>query len=130
MPDKGLILVTGSRYGIPWHELVTAFDAAEEHFAGRGISTMSLELVHGAAPGVDSAAGMLGKERGWEIKPFPAKEYGPWPQCGPIRNSAMVTYAVDSGKEVLVLAFPRGKADGTNNCKSKAIAAGLNVWTY
>jgi YspA, cpYpsA-related SLOG family len=77
-------------------------------------------VVHGAARGADTLAGMAAKELGLAVEVHPARwaEFGK--AAGHIRNQEMLDSGVD-----LVLAFPGGR--GTENMKRIARAAGVQV---
>jgi hypothetical protein len=59
------------------------------------------------------------------LEMYPAEDFGSWPQCGPIRNSHMVSLGAD-----VCLAFPSPRSRGTKDCYQKAIAAGIRTFVY
>lgn len=81
----------------------------------------NLEIIEGAAPGVDTIAGQWASLNGIPRHTFPAN----WSRCGkaagPFRNTRMLV----QGKPDRVLAFPGDK--GTQNMMAQAIAAGVPV---
>ena len=76
-------------------------------------------LVHGAARGVDSLAGEIGKELGFEIRAYPAdwEQYGR--AAGPIRNRLMLK----EQKPDIVIAFHH-RIDESKGTKDMIIVAG------
>ncbi len=80
-------------------------------------------VVHGAAPGADTLAGELAKERGLAVEEHPAdwKKYGR--SAGPLRNREMLA----AGAE-LVVAFPGGA--GTGHMLGIAREAGLMIQDF
>jgi hypothetical protein len=78
-------------------------------------------LVHGAATGADTLAGLWAKERGVSVQAFPAdwKKYGD--AAGPIRNGLML----EATKPHMVIAFPGGR--GTANMVKLARHAGIPI---
>jgi hypothetical protein len=79
-------------------------------------------IIHGAARGADSLAGMWAEERGIDVLAFPAGWEAHGKAAGHIRNKQML----DEGKPTHVVAFPGGR--GTANMVNQAKAAGLYVW--
>lgn len=82
---------------------------------------LKIVLVHGDAQGLDTVAGFVAKECGFEVKPEPA-DWGKYKKAaGPIRNSLMLKkYNIDH-----VIAFPGN--NGTADMTKKARAAGFKV---
>lgn len=80
-----------------------------------------VEVVSGCSKGADLLGERYAKERGFSIKRFPAdwNLYGK--RAGPLRNSAMATYA-DA-----LIAFWDGQSRGTQNMINLANAGGLKV---
>ena len=79
-------------------------------------------LVHGDAAGVDSIAGWLGEQLGFEVRPYAVDHLldGPWPAAGPIRNGRMLAseHPHTDGSFIEVgIAFvpPTGLTTGTGN---------------
>lgn len=79
-------------------------------------------VIHGAARGADSLAGLWAKQRGVPEWAFPAQWDIFGKAAGPMRNKQML----DEGKPTHVLAFPGGS--GTRHMVSIALSAG--IWTY
>jgi hypothetical protein len=93
MTDPYRVLVTGSR---DWKNQQAIWDAlatvARELPADR-----DLVLVHGACPtGADQMADEWGQSFGATIERHPARDFGPWPACGPFRNKHMVSLGADT----------------------------------
>jgi hypothetical protein len=87
-------------------------------------------VIHGAARGADTMAGIVGEEMGLEVLPFPAnwKKYGK--AAGPVRNREML----EEGKPDEVWAFTAdlAKSRGTKNMVETAKWKGVpfEVFTY
>lgn len=113
------IIVTGARDHDDEHAVYNALDAHwRNHPAGQ-----PFVVVHGACPtGADDHARHWAASRGVPQEPYPARDFGPWPWCGPRRNTHMVRLGGD-----LVIAFPGPKSRGTWDCVRKARAAGIPV---
>lgn len=113
------VLVTGSRY---WacRDLARAVVARLVNRYGD-----ALTVVHGAAPGVDSAFAGACEELGVDQEPHPADWQGKGNGAGPIRNQRMV----DAGA-VLCIAVHRDLAGskGTKDCCRRALAAGIPTY--
>jgi hypothetical protein len=90
-------------------------------------------LFHGACPtGADRLANEWAIQQDIEVRRFPAEEHGPWPRCGPMRNTAMVKSFADevngTRANYMVFAFRSpGKSSGTDDCVAKCRRAGLVV---
>lgn len=113
------VLVTGSR-DWPCHELAEQVVARLLRGHGPG-----LVVVHGAAPGVDTAfAGACG-ELGVDHEPHPARWRELGRRAGPVRNEEMVRAGAG-----LCLAVHRNLATslGTKGCVRLALAAGIPCW--
>jgi hypothetical protein len=57
-------------------------------------------LVHGACGwpnlrGADRIAHLWALSHGISVEPHPAEAFGPWPECGPLRNQHMVSLGAD-----------------------------------
>ena len=78
-------------------------------------------IIHGAAPGVDRAAGEWAESEDIHVIEYPAnwKKHGK--AAGPIRNRKML----EEGKPDIVVALPGGR--GTRNMKQQAEDAGIPV---
>lgn len=116
------ILVTGSRHaGAESAHIVVEQLNLAVFMAG----ILTPVIVHGACPhgGVDWVADAWGHVQGYRVERHAAEPYGRWPQCGPIRNSHMVSLGAS-----LCLAFPGPNSRGTKDCAEKAINA--NIWTW
>lgn len=111
------VMVTGSR---EWTDRETMHAALLDVDAEAGVHV----LVHGDAQGADHMASWLAVHMGWAVVPLPAlvEVYGDWPECGPLRNAALVSTRPD-----ICLAFPTLKSRGTWDAVRKARAAGIPV---
>ncbi len=130
------VLVTGSRHADDSHRAGIRL-ALNHHVAQLGGSDgRPVVIVQGECPkgGADLYAQMWAVERwadGFDIKAesHPAEAFGPWPACGPLRNSHMVGLGAH-----LCLAFPlagiRARSRGTWDTIEKAIAAGITTYIY
>jgi hypothetical protein len=86
-------------------------------------------VIHGAAPGADTYAGVCARQAGLEVEAYPAdwKQYNK--AAGPIRNKQML----DEGKPDIVYAFPGGPLDkttGTKDMVRQARAAGVETVVF
>jgi len=83
--------------------------------------TETIEIVSGGARGADALGEQYARERGYQIKRFPAdwKQYGR--AAGPMRNKAMAMYA-DA-----LLAYWDGESRGTKNMIELAKEQGLKI---
>ena len=110
------VIVAGGRDAQPAYELVVSA------IAESGIEIT--ELVHGAARGIDSAAGEWAERNKIPIKVFPAD----WSQhgraAGPIRNRQMAEYA-----DALIAVWD-GNSRGTKNMIETAQTLELQVFVY
>jgi hypothetical protein len=77
-------------------------------------------LIHGAARGADSMAGVWAIRNGIKVKRVPAKWKTYGKAAGPIRNTEMLKLEPD-----IVVAFPGGT--GTADMVTKARAASIEV---
>lgn len=85
-------------------------------------------VVHGACPygGADRWAAEWAERSPYATaEPHPAEGFGPWPACGPKRNSHMVGLGAD-----LCLGFPGPRSRGTWDCLRKAVDAGIVAHIY
>ena len=78
-------------------------------------------VIHGAARGADSLAGIAAQRMGITVWPFPADWKMHGKSAGPIRNRKMLK----EGMPDKVLAFPGGR--GTADMIAQAKAAGVEV---
>ena len=110
------VIVAGGRDAQPAYELVVSA------IAESGIQIT--ELVHGAARGIDSAAGEWAERNNMPVKVFPAD----WGQhgraAGPIRNRQMAEYA-----DALIAVWD-GNSRGTKNMIETAERLGLRVHVH
>lgn len=88
-------------------------------------SPTPITVVHGAAKGADSLAGLWARNNGCTEEPHPADWRGQGKMAGPLRNKLMLDTGVDR-----VLAFKDGfslsmRHGGTEHMVSIAIAAGV-----
>lgn len=97
-------------------QLNSALDALHEE-PGHCITC----IIHGCAPGADTAAANWAGDRGVTVEPYPAewRLYGS--SAGPIRNAKMLA----QGMPDLVVAFPGNR--GTADMIRKAKRAGVKV---
>lgn len=126
-PDKlrYVILTTGSRI----------YDTVEEEeriiTALKPYVGSDVVLIHGACHlgGADLLCQQFGEFNDWQVIGMPAEDFGPWPACGPLRNSAMVVRTkLIGGQEKRAMrceAFPRPDSKGTFDCAWKADHAGI-----
>lgn len=121
----------------PFRLLVTGGRDAVDMFEVWGLMAHFLEpvrlrnqpivVVHGKCGGVDFFADRwANRQPNVTPEPHPAEDFGPWPACGPIRNSYMVSLGAD-----LCLAMPTRRSKGTWGCAREAAEAGIEVrlWT-
>ncbi len=82
-------------------------------------------IIHGAARGADTLAGIAGKELGFKVEAEPAKWEIYGRSAGPIRNQLML----DKYKPELVLAFHSNidNSKGTKDMVTRARKAGIKV---
>ena len=115
------VLVTGSRH---WYCLAMAERIVRKLADRHG----EIAIIHGAAPGVDSAfesAVELIDRPEVVAWPHPA----PWQvfgrRAGPLRNQAMV----DLGADICIAVHPDlANSRGTKDCVRRAMDAGIPVW--
>lgn len=135
------ILVTGSRDWTDDRAIGNTLTSAAALAVAQG---KRLVVVHGACPtGADRIADAWARwhqnrGRDIDIEEYPARDFGPWPACGPIRNKHMVSLGADA-----CLAFigpctrPRCRrpdphpSHGASHCAHLAEAAGIPTkrWT-
>lgn len=123
MADALRILVTGSRHWTDRGLVESALDAQVRAY-GLADQPSRVTLVHGAAPGADTLADGVARERGWTVHEYPAdwSRYGR--DAGPIRNAHMVSLGADT-----CIGFPLPDSRGTWDCMSKADGASIPVVT-
>jgi hypothetical protein len=80
-----------------------------------------ITIIHGAARGADTLAGLFAKMFGTKVEAYPADWDTHGKAAGPIRNQQML----DEGKPDLVVAFPGGA--GTKHMKETAARRGFRV---
>lgn len=82
-------------------------------------------IIHGAARGADTIAGLIGAGLGMKVLAFPAEWHKYGRAAGPIRNQRLL----DEGKPEMVLAFHNNihESKGTKDMVSRARKAGLKV---
>lgn len=114
------VLVCGSRK-------LAGYDAVHTVLANlledRGFEVFT--VIHGAAQGADTLAGIADHNLGLEVVSVPAEweKYGK--KAGPIRNQKMLDM-----KPGLVLAFPLPDSVGTFDMVNRARKAGVEVRVY
>lgn len=79
------------------------------------------EIIHGAAPGIDSAAGRLYKDK-WPIVAVPANWNKHGNYAGPLRNKQMAEMA-----DALIAVWD-GRSKGTGNMIKTAKKMGLKIY--
>lgn len=131
------ILITGSR---DWQDRAAVDDILTATAAANAFTETPTVIVHGGCPtGADAMADDWAR---WhaarnpliEFERHRAETFGPWPQCGPIRNRHMVGLGAD-----ITLAFigpctkpncrrpqPHG-SHGASGCADLAEQAGITV---
>jgi hypothetical protein len=120
-----LILVTGWRDHPDQSEVHRVL---EDLFVNR---TSTMVVVHGAARGADTYADVWCQANAVKAVRFHARNYGLWPQCGPLRNKAMVEFfKVYPDQDKRALAFPQpdwetAKVCGTRGCIQELREAGF-----
>lgn len=99
----------------------TARRFVSEAISESGWKSQINEVIHGAASGIDTAAGEYCKDR-WKVTAVPAEwdKYGK--SAGPIRNRQMAAMG-----DALIAVWD-GKSRGTRNMISEATALGLKVF--
>ena len=112
------ILVTGSR---DWSDV----EAVNEFLDKYSPDSNDIVLVHGDAPGLDTVAKRIAKERGWKVEDHPADWKRLGRGAGPTRNTKMVSLGAD-----ICLAFPLPDSVGTLDCIKKARKAGIETHVY
>lgn len=121
------ILVTGSRdledFQLVWDTLADLLLKHQRTFT----------VVHGAClTGADYHARLWCRHMNHSVslvqeEPYPAEDFGPWPACGPKRNSHMVS----TNPDICLGFFKHGaKNKGTTDCVVKAVQAGIPVRTF
>lgn len=112
------IVVSGSRrVSLDWEDWITK--------EIQSWTTDGVEIVVGDCPsGVDA----LVRRRFVGAKVFKAdwSLYGNG--AGPVRNRAMLDYALSKGGDVVLLAFPRKDSKGTRDCIDQAKSLGVEVY--
>lgn len=85
-------------------------------------------LIHGAARGADTLAGMLGHQLGFFVRVYPARWDIHGKSAGPIRNRLMLM----DGKPDMILAFTThyDTSRGTKNMCEQARGANLPVFVF
>lgn len=80
-----------------------------------------IEIIHGAATGADTLAGLWARSHRLKCRSYPAKWKLYGPSAGPIRNREMI----EREEPDLVLAFPGGI--GTSDMIGQAAERGIEV---
>lgn len=114
------IIVTGCRRWWPWPLAERVMDRLTDRY-----STMGIDIVHGAATGVDSVFRETARRFGVAEVGYPADwgRYGN--EAGPIRNREMVAGGAD-----FAIACHRslGTSRGTGHCVRCLLGAGIPVY--
>lgn len=90
-------------------------------------------LMHGAARGLDTLAGLYATQRGWGCLPMPAQWARDGRTAGPKRNRAMLNVVIaleNCGYRAVCRAFPGPRSRGTWDMVRRARAAGLEVHVH
>lgn len=114
------VIITGAR---DWYCYELATKVLTGLIAKHGAN--DLVIVHGAAPGVDSAFAQACHDNIIEDEPHPAhwKAFGNG--AGPKRNQEMV----DSGADLCLAFHPHlSISKGTRDCVRRALKAGIPTW--
>lgn len=120
-PPPFRLLVTGGRDAVDMYEVWGLLDYFTQDV--RRDWRRRIIVVHGECDGVDDFADQWASQRARvKPEPHPAENFGPWPRCGPIRNSHMVALGAD-----LCVAMPTPGSKGTWDCAKKAHDAGIPV---
>lgn len=108
------ILACGDRF---WND-------KEKIRARLSVLPQGTEIIHGAARGADSIAGMLARALGFSVRAFPADWNKHGKAAGPIRNRLMLDQKPD-----LVIAFHSNLAEsrGTKDTVEEAKRRGITV---
>lgn len=112
-------IIAGCR-GIP---SVKAQCLVSEAIAASGWSGEITEIIHGAASGIDRAAGVIATGI-WPVTAMPADWNAHGRAAGPIRNRAMAQQA-----DALIAVWD-GKSRGTRNMIETARELGLRVFIF
>jgi predicted Rossmann fold nucleotide-binding protein DprA/Smf involved in DNA uptake len=100
-----------------------ADDLVREAISKSGWTNQITNIIHGAAPGIDSAAHRV-CEGLWPVKPVPANWRDHGRSAGPIRNRTMAAMA-----DALIAVWD-GKSRGTKNMIETAENMGLKVYVH
>jgi hypothetical protein len=119
------IIVTGSRHLYPREDA--------EKILARIVTDRwpeDIRIIHGCCPvmrSVDWAFDEAAINLGLEVEQIHPEQYGPWPGCGPKRNSAMVDLGAD-----LCITYHEdiAQSKGTLDCVRKCILAKIPVDLY
>ncbi len=118
MSATGLrVLVCGGRHYADIDRVTNTLDCLHNQQVGVKIDV----VIHGAAPGADTLAGLWAESRGVATSKFPANWHEHGRKAGAIRNQLML----DVGMPSLVVAFPGGT--GTADMVRRAKRAGISV---
>ena len=108
------VLVCGSRSYDNWEYIFARIEDIHKE-------TPITEIIHGAAKGVDSWAGLWARRNSIQENRYPADWEGHGKAAGPIRNRRML----DEGKPDLVMGFLTPESKGTRNMLEQAHKAGV-----
>lgn len=86
------------------------------------INSNQTEIISGCAKGADTLGERYAKERGYDVKLFPADWKTHGRKAGPIRNKQMAEYGD------MLIAFWDGKSSGTKNMIDNAKKLGKIVY--
>jgi hypothetical protein len=108
------VLVCGSREYDNWTRVKFELDS---------LLKKPTVIIHGAAPGVDTMAGIWARNNDVTEESYPADWETHGKAAGPIRNQKML----DEGKPNYVIAFVTENSKGTRDMIKKAEKAGVPV---
>jgi len=120
------ILVTGDRN---WDDLVAIAFALEGLLEEFDIHPQDITLIHGAARGADTIAGLVGDELGMDVRPYPAKWSYYGKAAGPIRNQEMLDENPDI-ELALVFHSNLDESKGTRDMINRLEKAGIGYRHY
>ena len=87
-----------------------------------------ITIVSGAANGADKLGERFAKEKGFDVKRFPANWTLYGKSAGPVRNREMLMFAKE--KKGILIAFWDGVSRGTANMIKISKDAGIPVFTF
>lgn len=140
------VIISGSRWLTDYDKVASLISEVVLDMLDEGLidnELRNLEIVHGAARGVDEIAREWARRRNVRLKPFPAdwdNLYAPGAvkninsfgnaynvRAGFDRNQKMADYAAPDGV-LIAIPHPTKKSSGTYDMIDRAIKAGLRVY--